>query len=168
MSVKLELYQDVKTELQTITTIKNVLHYNGQDLQNFEKTVSKNFPQAWIQLSDITWNSSELTAYNKNVTQQQKTGSVTITIYYAAWNLKEDEDTFENDLIEVDKIYRALTMIEGDNFQPLQRVGENDVPNSGVRVWAQTYTTMLTECGVSKELTDAAPVTLQINGTIRL
>ena len=78
MSVKLELYQAIKSKLEEISSIKNVLHYNGQDAQNFEKTVSKRFPQAWIQLSDIVWNPSELTAYNSNVTQQQKTASVTI------------------------------------------------------------------------------------------
>lgn len=167
MSVKLELYRAIKAQLETISSINTVTHYNGQDTQNFEKTVSKRFPQAWIQLSNIEWNSSELTAHNSNVTQQQKTGSVTVTIYFASWILKEDDDTFETDLVAIDEIYRASTMLEGDNFQPLQRVSEGDLPNTGVRIWAQTYTTMLTECGISKELTDAAPVVLTINKVIR-
>jgi len=166
MSVKLELYQDVKAALSAIESIKTVMHYNGQDAQNFQKTVAKNFPQSWIQLSNIEWNPSELTAHNSNVTQQQKTASVIVTVYYASWMLKEDDDSFETDLVAIDEIYRALTMLEGLNYQPLQRIGEVDVPNLGVRIWAQTYTTMLTECGVSKSLTDASPVTLAITKTI--
>jgi len=166
MSTKLELYRAIKAKLQTIDSIKIVQHYNRQDTQNFEKTNSKRFPQVWIQLSNIAWNSSELAYNNSNTTQQQKTSDVTITIYLASWHLQEDDDTFETDLVTVDEIYRSLTMLEGDNFQPLQRTGESDVPNSGVRIWAQTFTTMLTECGVTKNLTNAAPVTLTINSII--
>jgi len=166
MSTKLELYQGIKTKLEAVTSLKTVTHYNGQDLQNFEKTVSKNFPQAWIQLSSITWNPSELKAHNENRTQQQKTGEAIVTIYLASWHLKEDNDTFETDLATVDEIYRALTMLEGTNYQPLQRVNESDIPNQGVRIWAQTYTTMLTECGVTTSHTDASPLELTINKTI--
>jgi hypothetical protein len=163
MSVKLELYQDIKAKLQELSNIKNVIHYNGQDGQNYEKTNARQFPQSWIQLTDITWNPSELVAHNSNRTQQQKSGSITITIYYASWILKEDNDTFETDLVAIDEIYRALTMLSGDNYGPLQRQSENDIPTTGgVRVWAQTFTTMLTECGISTNLTDAAPVELTI------
>lgn len=167
MSVKLELYQAIKAQLETITSIENVLHYNGQDLQNFEKDNSKRFPQAWIQLSSITWDPSQLHPHQSNRTQQQKSSETTITIYYATFSLNEDDETFETDLTNIDLIYRALTMLDGDNFNPLQRTGESDDPtNNNVRIWAQTYSTMLTECANVSTDVDAAPVTLVINKTV--
>jgi len=167
MSVKIELYQAIKTKLEAISGIKNVLHYNGQDQFNYEKDNSKRFPQAWIQLTNINWLPSELTAYNSNVTQQQKSAEATITIYLASYSLNEDDETFEDDLLLIDETYRALTNLGGDNFSPLQRVSENDVAdNNNVRVWAQEYNCMLTECGVSPGLADAAPVALTINKEI--
>lgn len=163
MSVKLELYQDVKAALQELTFIKNVMHYNSQDILNYEKNNSKRFPQVWIQLSSIPWNPSELKPYNQNRTQQQKSEPITMIIYYASFSLKEDDETFETDLVNIDLIYRALTMLEGDNFSPLQRASEADIAtNNNVRVWAQEYTTMLTECAIAEALTDSAPLTLEI------
>ena len=167
MSAKLILYQDVKAALQAISEIKNVLHYNGQDLTNFEKDVSLQFPQVWVQLTSITWKPSELKAYNQNKTQQQKSDQAFITIYSATYSLRNDNDTFENDLLLVDKIYRALANLDGDCYGPLQRLNEEDQPtNNNVRVWAQTYSTMLTEAPISEGLVDVSPVELTINKII--
>jgi hypothetical protein len=163
MSVKLDLYRDIKAALQDLTFIENVLHYNGQDLLNYEKDNSKRFPQSWIQISNVTWQPSQQIAYNQNRTQQQKSDTSLITVYYASYSLLEDDETFETDLVNIDLIYRALTMLEGDNYTPLQRIGESDIAtNNNVRVWAQEYTTMLTEPAIAKALTDAAPLTLEI------
>jgi hypothetical protein len=167
MSVKLELYQAIKAKLQAIPEVRNVLHYNGQDLTNYEQDNAKRFPQVWIQLGTIEWQPSELQAHQSNRTQQQKSGTVAITIYYASFSLNEDDETFETDLTAIDKIYRALTMLDSDNFAPLQRVSESDLStNNNVRIWPQIYSTMLTECAVTGNDTDAAPVTIQINKTI--
>lgn len=164
MSVKKELYSAIKAKLQTVTQINNVLHYNNQDGLDYEKDHSRRFPQSWIQLTDVEWNPSELESHNKNRTRQQKTVGCTITVYTATFSLKEDEDTFESDLDLVDLVYRALTNLDGDHFTPLQRVREQDLPtNNNVRVWAQTYSTMLTEQADSTTLVDAAPVTLTLN-----
>jgi hypothetical protein len=167
MSVKVELYQAIKAELESIPSVKNVLHYNGQDLLDYEKDNPKRWPQYWIQLSSIEWLPSELKPNQSNRTQQQKSAAVTITIYYATYSLNEDDETFEDDLTAVDLSYRALTMIDGDNFGPLQRVSESDTAtNNNVRVWAQTYTTKLTECAIANTDVDAAPVQIVINKTI--
>jgi hypothetical protein len=163
MSVKLDLYRDIKAALQDLTFMENVLHYNGQDLLNYEKDNSKRFPQSWIQISNVTWQPSQQIAYNQNRTQQQKSDTSLITVYYASYSLLEDDETFETDLVNIDLIYRALTMLEGDNYSPLQRIGESDIAtNNNVRVWAQEYTTMLTEPAIAKTLEDAAPLTLEI------
>lgn len=164
MSVKLEVYQSIKERLQDLTFVRNVLHYNSQDALNYEKDISRRFPQVWIQISDVTWQPSQHQPYNQNRTHQQKSDAVAITVYYASFSLKEDEDTFETDLVNIDLIYRALTMLDGNNFNPLQRVSETDVPtNNNARVWAQVFTTMLTEPAVATDLVDAAPLELVIN-----
>jgi hypothetical protein len=166
-TVKKDLYQAIKAALESVTTIKNVMHYNGQDLNNFEQENSKRFPQCWIQLTSTTWLPSELDAYNKNETRQQKSEAATITIYLATFSLNDDDDTFEADLDVVDEIYRALTNLDGALFSPLQRASEADVPtNNNVRIWTQEYTTKLTEPPVEAGLTDAAPVALIINKEI--
>lgn len=167
MSVKKDVYSSIKTALQEIAEIKNVLHYNGQDTYNYEKDISRRFPQAWIQLTNINWKESELTSYNENRTRQQKTTQCLISVYTAQFSLKEDEDNFEDDLDLIDLVYRKLINLDGTNFTPLQRESENDLPNNNnVRVWIQTYSTMLTEQANDDDLTDAAPVALTINKTI--
>ena len=168
MSVKLELYQAVKAKLQTLTFIENVLHYNGQDLNNYQQEKAMRFPQAWIQISNVTWKPSSQQSDNLNRTQQQKSEVVALTIYYASEiNLNDDTDTFEDHLTAIDLIYRALTMMETDNINPLQRVSEDDIPNNeNVRIWSQTFTTMLTEQAVSKTDINSSPVTLTLNKNI--
>lgn len=164
MSVKLDLYQAIKAQLEGLSFLENVLHYNGQDLLDYEKDIVKRFPQAWIQLTSTPWQPSELKPNQENRTQQQKSGPISILIYYAVFSLDSDDDTFETDLVNIDLIYRVLAMLEGTNFSPLQRLSETDSPtNNNVRVWIQEYTTMLTEQAIAETDVDATPVTVVIN-----
>ena len=167
MSVKIDLYNAIKTRLETVSSLRNVLHYNGQDLFNYEKEHARRFPQAWVQLTSTTWKPSELEAYNKNRTRQQKSDQCIISIYSATFSLDDDDDTFETDLILIDDIYRAITLLDGSNFTALERINEEDSPtNNNVRVWLQQYSTMLTEQAVAGTLEDVAPVDLTIDKTI--
>lgn len=167
MSAKLELYQAIKIALEAISGIEEVIHYNGQDLLNYEKDIGRRFPQCWIQLTTIPWQPSQLGAYNENRTRQQKSTGAIITIFTAQRTVKDDDDTFEIDLVFIDLVYRALTLLDGDHFSPLERLSESDLPtNSNIRVWAQEYTTMLTERANASTLEDAAPVTLVIDKAI--
>ena len=164
MSVKLEIYQAIKVKLLAIDGMRNVEHYNGQDIYNYEKDHARRFPQSWISFSTIQWQPSMTNAYNQNTTKEQKSAAFTVTVRFATFNLKSDNDTFESDLENIDTIYRALTNLGGNNFSPLQRLTEEDNPNNNnVRVWTITFSTMVTECGVSKEEEDAAPLALIIN-----
>jgi hypothetical protein len=168
MSVKLDIYQAIKAQLETLTFIENVLHYNGQDLLDYEEDHAKRFPQAWIQLTNIPWLNSEKQPNQANRTHQQKSeDGVVVTIFYASFSLNDDDDTFETDLANIHTMHNAITMLEGTNFNPLQRRLENDLAtNNNVRVWATQYTTMLTEQSETDNETDAAPITLTINKTI--
>lgn len=160
-NVKLDLYNDIETALGEITAIKNVLKYNSQDVNN-EKEIQKQYPQSWISLSTIDWNTSELTAHNQDATQQQK-GNITITIHIEQFSLSGNEKTWKPDLTLINTVYRKIANMSGDGYSPLQRVSEtDDIDNNNVRDWQILFTTQVTECGVSLSLEDAAPVKLTI------
>jgi hypothetical protein len=160
-NVKLDVYNDVETALNEITALKNTLKYNSQDVNN-DKISQKQYPQAWISLASIDWNPSMLTAHNQDATQEQK-GNLIITIHIEQYSLSGNETTWKPDLALINTVYRKLANMSGKNYTPLQRVSEiDDVNNDNVRDWQMSFTTSVTECGVSKELEDAAPVELTI------
>jgi hypothetical protein len=161
-NVKVDLYTAIKSALLEIEDFQHVLKYNGQD-QNPEEETLRNYPQAWIHLSAIEWSPNMLKANQRNTTQEQK-GDINVTIYIAQESLLDNDDTFLNDMLLVQKVYRKLAMLQGENFTPLQRVGEiDDVNNNNVRHWEITFSTKVTECGVDDNKTGVSHVTLQIN-----
>lgn len=165
--VKYDLYTAIETALEGISAIKHVIKYNSQDFNN-DKIFQRIYPQAWMQLSSIVWNPSELKAHQQNATQQQK-GNVEVTIYIAQHSLKENESTWLPDLSLINSVYRALTNLSTatESFTPLQRVSEVDhIDNNNVRIWQIVFSTMIEECGVTNNQEDATPVTLTINKTI--
>jgi len=164
-NVKLDLYNDIETVLKEIVSVRNVLKYNSQDI-NQDKIIPKQYPQAWIHFSDISWLPSHLTAYDQNLTQEQK-GTILITIHIEQFSLSGNETTWKPDLTLINTVYRKLSNMSGDNYTPLQRVSEiDDINNENIRDWQITFSTMVTECGVSLGQQDATPVVLTINKQI--
>jgi len=164
---KYDLYTAIETALEAIPEIKHVLKYNSQDFNN-DTIIQKQYPQAWVQLSSILWQPSELTAHNVNATQQQK-GSIEATVFISQHTLSDDSTTWKPDLGLINTVYRSLTNLssEDENFTPLQRISEvDDIDNNNVRTWQIVFSTMVTECGVDVGLEDAAPVILTINKQI--
>jgi hypothetical protein len=160
-NVKLDVYNDVEAALNEIIELKNTLKYNSQDVNN-EKSIQKQYPQAWIHLSSVDWNPSMLTAHNQDATQEQK-GILTITVHIEQYSLKGNEATWKPDLALINTVYRKLANMSGENYTPLQRVSEvDDINNNNVRDWPISFTTEVTEAGISKEQTNAAPVGLTI------
>ena len=160
-NVKVDIYTDVKAALEGISTVKHVLHYNEQDLNEGE-IISRNYPQCWIHFSDIVWLPNELKANNTNTTQAQK-GDITLTVYISQFTLKEDNDSFLEHMSLINEVYRALILIDNENYTPLVRVSETDTAQDNVRIWQVTFTTQVIECGISDNKTDAAPVDLILN-----
>lgn len=160
-NVKLDLYNAVKTALQEITEIKNVVRYNSQQ-ENEPQETRRQYPQAWIEFSSVEWPPSLHKANNSDTSNEQK-GNIELTVHLAVWDLRDDDDSFSDALTLTDKIYRKLTMLEDENFTPLQRVSEiDDINQDNVRDWQITFTTMVIEAGVSLSQVDAAPVTVKI------
>jgi len=165
--VKYDLYVAIENALEAIPAIKHVLKYNSQDLTN-DKIHQRNYPQAWIANSSIVWQPSSLHAHNQNTTAEQK-GEMEITIHISQHSLSGDNTTWKPDLSLINTVYRALTNLQLDteSFSPLQRASEvDDTDNNNVRIWQIVFTTMVTECGVSENLEDVAPIDLVINKTI--
>jgi len=165
--VKYDLYVAIENALESIPAIKHVLKYNSQDLTN-DKIHQRSYPQAWIQFSSIQWQASSLHAHNQNTTREQK-GTIEITIYISQHSLKGNAETWKPDLTLINTVYRTLTNLQlnTESFSALQRTGEVDhIDNNNVRIWQTTYTTRVTECGVTEDLTDIAPVTLTLNKDI--
>jgi hypothetical protein len=165
--VKKDLYTDIVTALEGIVDsdnvrkIEHVLKYNSQDFNN-DSIDQKNYPQAWMQFSSVTWLPSELKAHNENATQEQK-GNVEITVFISQYSLDNDDSTWQSNLSLINDIYRALTNMGGDGYSPLQRVSEvDDIDNNNVRTWQIVFSTAVTECGVDEGLEDASPVELTI------
>ena len=159
--VKLDLYNAVEEALIAITDFKNVLKFNSQDVHDSDEK-KRRYPQTWIEFSDISWDPSKLKPDQANSTQEQN-GIIQITIHIESFSLKDDNDIFKSDLELISKVYRALTMLQGENFTPLQRIGEiDDINQNNVRDWQIVFTTQVTEAGVEIGQVDAAPVTIKI------
>ena len=162
MSAKLVLYNAIKTKLLAmndgaetpVTIVKTSGHYNNQ----FERIVEEiqfTFPAAFIAFTDIPWNTSVGSVQN-NSTQEQK-AQCNIEIHIGTTNLKDEVDSFPEDIAIIDSIHDQLNGLQGTQFTPLKRIGEvDDTNNSNLRHWVITYQTELHEKGYEGTDVDAA------------
>jgi hypothetical protein len=162
MSVKIELYNKVKEAIGTIPEIKTFGHYNNQ-FNTEEEELPSNNPAVFIEFSNMSWSPSMQASFNARGTQQQKSEALQFTLYISYWSHEEEEDRFLSLLGIVDKVYRALANIESDNINPLQRVSEeDDSDHTEPIVWRTTFSTMVTEPGVLKNVSDVYPVSVNV------
>ena len=159
MSAKLFLYNAVKTKLLAIKNdsdvaiVKTSGHWNNQfDL--IEEEIQINFPAAFISFTNMDW-STDVGVANKNSTQQQRS-KCNIEIHVGITNLKDEYDSFPEDIAIIDSIHDQLNGLQGTQFTPLKRIAEVDDTNKGnIRHWVITYETELHEKGYSGTMTDA-------------
>jgi len=160
--VKYDIYTTIEAALEEIAELKHVLKYNSQDIDVTQEQ-QLNYPQAWLYFSSIEWKDNMQVGHQQNTTREQK-GDFEITVRIAQHSFENDNVSWKTDLSIFNTVYRKLANLRGDNFTPLQRKSENDdTTNDNVRIWNIVFTTMGTECGVSNNKTDAAPVKLTIN-----
>lgn len=158
MSVKLELYQLVKAAVEPF--VQTFGHFNNQFDTEADECPFNN-PAVFFEFSDLPWAPSQLQSFNPQGTQQQKSEECQFTLHISYWDHEDEEDKFLSLLALVGKVYRAVTTIESDNINPIQRINdEDDVDHREPIVWKTTFSTMLTECGVAKP---ATPVTPAVN-----
>lgn len=175
MSAKLVLYNAVKAKLLAIkndsgiTIVKTAGHYNNQ-FDRINEEIQYIFPATFIAFTDIPWNTS-VGAVQNNSTQEQK-AQCNIEIHIGLKNLKDEADSFPEDIAIIDSINDQLNGLQDEVnhlFTPLKRIGETDDTNtSNIRHWVITYQTELHEkgyVGSQVDATDGGDTTIEIEIT---
>ena len=159
MSAKLALYNAVKSKLLSIKDdadnfiVKTSGHYNNQ-FDRINEEIQFQFPAAFISFADLPW-STDMGVDQKNSTQQQRARCV-IEIHIGTKNIKDEVDSFPEDIAIIDSIHDQLNGLQGTQFTGLERINELDDTNkSNLRHWIVTYETELHEKGYERGQTDA-------------
>lgn len=153
MSVKLELYQLIKSKIEAIPSVKTFGKYNNQfDTEQQEQPF--NNPAVFFSFEPLAWFPASTAHVNSNATQQQKTETCLFTLRISYWSHKPESDKYEELLALVDEVYRAVASAESENINPIQRINEeDDADHTEPIVWTCTFATMLTEPGVDNNTT---------------
>lgn len=154
MSAKLDIFNDIVTEIRKITEIETVELWNSQ-LVNEDRETSFNFPAVFIEFADIPWPSTNQPTPKLggegDVTKQQKGAGALITLHIAFSQLENETVSFPIISPIIDKVYFAVQGLQGlgSNFYgPLLRVAERqDVDHDRVIDWQMDFMTMMFECG---------------------
>ena len=165
MSVKKDLYLLVKTAIGTIPEVKTFGKFNNQ-FATEEVEQPFNNPSVFFAFEAIPWQPSSTAYANSNATAQQKSELVEFALHIGYWTNDSEEDKFLGLLDLEEKIYRAITNLQGDNIGPVQRVSEIDAQDhTEPLVWQVNYSTMLTERGAANNTTavNATPVVTTLN-----
>lgn len=166
MSIKSEMYQLVKSKLESImvsgeTLFKYVGHYNGQDA-DLQNNFAYRTPAAFIGFTQINWIVTKHQTPESNINREQD-GLIEFAIHYFIHDLQTDTDSFLNHLSIIDLSYRHLIGLRSDSsilgkVSSLRRVREIDQPtNNNLRHWISYYSTRLQETGENDNLVNAQP-----------
>lgn len=154
MSILKSVYTDIKTALGGITELQHVAIWNNQ-VNNEEQEDAYNFPAAFIEFSQITWEFMQFNEMLGNTTPSQK-GALVVTLYVAFHELRDETESFTDCLDLVYLIYRTLNGIEGTNYTPFVRVSERqDTNHDNVLVWQMDFASTIYETNEEDVLVDA-------------
>lgn len=151
MSAKLDIFNDIVTELKKISEIETIELWNSQ-LDNENKEIAFNFAAVFIEFADIPWTStnqqpSRLGAEG-NVSKQQKGEGALITLHIAFNPLENETVSFPLISPIIDKVYSAVQGLNKEFYTPLLRVAERqDTDHDRVIDWQMDFSTMMFECG---------------------
>jgi len=179
MGVIANVYNGVKTQLSTISSVKTVELFNSQYNNEIRERVTR-YPATLIEFQEVVWAMSSHRAGRNvrktvdigNLTHQQK-GKMILVIHIVYQTLKTETDSFtEIDAIVTD-VYRALANLEITDCTGLQRASdEQDADHDGVVVWKTTFTLDVEEKAwndtniVDANIESETPITLTINQTL--
>ena len=172
MSAKLNLYNDFLTTIKAIPEIQTAGLWNSQfNIENETQIPQKNFPAVYIEFTSIPWSQSLQEAENqsntvKPITKEQQAENVIITIHQGFSQLKDVDISFPEIGVIIDKIYYALQLLEGDEYNPLRRIAERqDTDHGRIIDWQTDFTTMFSQLGEEKDLITIAADVLAIEQT---
>jgi len=162
MGVKKELYTLVKQAVEAIPSVETFGKFNNQ-FDTEEDECPFNMPAVFFSFESVQWRPSSTAYANSPHTPQQKSDEVFFTLRIAYWSHEDEEDKFLALIDLVDEVYRAVTGLESDYINPIQRVQDIDeVNHTEPVVWQTVFSTMLTEAAVAKNYSPvtATPVVL--------
>jgi hypothetical protein len=167
MSVKLNLFNDIKTALLSAGA-QRVLLYNNQFAQERKEFVYE-YKTVLVEFRSIPWtNTNQKTTQaleNGNCIKSQKADNTIIVLHIGYNTGKEATDSFEELDAYLQLVYFAVQELTGTYYQPLRRVNEvQDGDHDRLIVWQMEFETMLEEAGTTDTgLTAKESVTLELD-----
>ena len=172
MSVKYEIYSDIKSSLEdNVTDIKTIRIWNNQpDNEKKEKPIA--YPAVFVEFQNMEWDKtllnqthfSQETGYSK--TSEQK-GIFTIRLHCVFSYLEQETDIFSEMDTLIDSIFQYTQGLKGDYYTHLRRTGETqDTNHNRVVDWIIDYETGVRQCGLKDAtlvLIAAGELTPEIN-----
>lgn len=151
MSAKLDIFNDIVTEVNKITEIETVELWNSQ-IDNEEDEIPFNFPAVFIEFSLIPWTTTNqrppTIGTQGDIQGEQKGLNALITIHIAFSQLEDETVSFPIISPIIDKVYFAIQKLSGDFYSALLRVEERqDTDHERVIDWQMDFLTTLFQCG---------------------
>lgn len=151
MSAKLDIFNDIVTELEKISEIETIELWNNQ-LDNENKEISFNFPAVFIEFADLPWTSTNQQpsrlGTEGNVSKQQKGIGALIILHIAFAPLEKETVSFPIISPIIDEVYFAVQGLQGTFYSPLLRIAERqDTDHDRVIDWQMDFNTTMFECG---------------------
>jgi len=173
MGVKLDIFNDIITELERVKQIKTTGIWNNQ-FDNEEREKPFNYPGVFVQFTSIPWTSSHQKPRRDssvgNVNKEQDANGAIITLHCGFEKLEDATESFADIDAVLELIYFAVHGISGDQYTTLLRAEERqDDDHDRVIDWQIDFITQLTQQGVLDEnltLIDAG--TLKTDVTVDL
>jgi len=174
MSVKLNIFNDIVTEINKITEIETVELWNSQ-LENLTKEISFNFPAVFIEFADIPWTSTNqqpsTLGSQGNVTKEQKGIDALVTLHISFSQLEDETVSFP--LIDpiIDKVYFKIQgLFKNEKYSALLRAAERqDTDHDMVIDWQMDFLTTMLQCGeLDTTLTQIPGGTVDVKTTVDL
>ena len=151
MSAKLDIFNDIVTELEKIEEVETVELWNSQ-LENETDEIPFNFAAVFIEFADIIWTStnqaSPATSSTGDVVGEQKGENALVILHIAFSQLENETVSFPIISPIIDKVYFAIHKLSGDFYSELLRVAERqDTDHNRVIDWQMDFLTTMFQCG---------------------
>lgn len=168
MGVKLQLFNDIITAIETVTVIKTTGLWNNQ-FDNEATERAFNYPAVFIEFTSITWSRTHQTPNRDssvgNVNDEQDAPDTVITLHIGFSELKSATQVFAAIDATLELIYFAVHGIEGTQYTKLVRMAERqDTDHDRITDWQMDFTCQMTQQGVldtDLELIAAGTLTLE-------
>lgn len=183
MSVKLQIFQDIKVALQPLIKskrLKTIKIWNNQFAQlelDRPKESPFNFPCCFIEFPEVDWTWSQVrqrkTGAQGNIEKEQK-GTVTVTLHIGFSELDNETDSFAKTDQLIEDIYFAVQNVQGPLvnkmpvYGPLLRDAERqDTEHDRVIDWQMDFTAGIQQPGqVDKLLKLGEDIEIDTKATI--